>query len=179
MESYDSVMAEINAQVAAEVRKAAGVSEADALNRVFKAHPDLYQRYRLAAGRQLASRPTPAARPYQTPMGAEVEALKRADTLVHKQAGLTPAEALSRVFADDPELYQRYTREASLGRADPAAPAVSTPPVVKATDLLAGDMLALAKALNPEDPLGRGMARCRLALGELVKTIERKKRAAA
>jgi hypothetical protein len=51
MESYDSVMAEINAQVAAEVRKAAGVSEADALNRVFKAHPDLYQRYRLAAGR--------------------------------------------------------------------------------------------------------------------------------
>jgi hypothetical protein len=39
---------------------------------------------------------------------------------------------------------------------------------------LADDLLSLATALNPEDPLGAGMVRCRYALAELVKTVQHK-----
>jgi hypothetical protein len=55
------------------------------------------------------------------PTGAEAEAMKRADTLVHKDATLTLADALACVFHDDPALYQRYCE----GEADdtPTTPA--------------------------------------------------------
>jgi hypothetical protein len=80
----------------------------------------LYQQYGEATGRQPA-RSSAVARINPMPTGAEAEAMKRADTLVHKDATLTLADALACVFHDDPALYQRYCE----GEADdtPTTPA--------------------------------------------------------
>jgi hypothetical protein len=54
---------------------------------------------------------------------------------------------------------------------------LSVPTEKRAPHPLAEDLLALATALNPEDPTGKGMVRCRYALAELTKTVQRKRAA--
>jgi hypothetical protein len=179
MSSYDTVLQVVQARVHALVQKSAGLSETEAVAKVFRNDPDLYRQYREAAGRQPARSSTaPVSRLSPTPTGAEVEALTRADRLVQKQAGLSEADALSRVFADDPQLYQRYrTGEASVEKADSGAPAATTTPMV--AHPLADDLLALAKLFSPTDPSGAGMRKVRQALGLLRETVRRKTGAAA
>jgi hypothetical protein len=176
---YDTVMHMVQARVNALVQKGLGLRETEAVAKVFRDDPALYRQYREAAGRQPArSHADAPARRSPTPSGAEVEALRKAESLVQKQAGLTPTEALSRVFADDPDLYARYRQgeRTDVAQVAKAAPVSETR---APQHPLAGELLALAKAFRPDDPTGEGMLQVRQALGLLQQTVERKKRAAA
>jgi hypothetical protein len=102
-------------------------SEAEAIAKVFHDDHALYERYRRAsAGQSATSSAVPPARLSPAPSGAEAEALKRADSLVRKDARLTPDEALSRVFHDDPALYAAYRKQAGASAPTFAATFAST-----------------------------------------------------
>jgi hypothetical protein len=179
---YDSVMQEIDQQLAQLVAKdvsVARLSHSDQLSRLFKRDPGLYERYRRASTAQPAARPAAPARFSPVSTGAAAEALKRADSLVQKDARLTQAEALSRVFADDPQLYQDYRQQAGASAPSGAAARPPAAPVVKVIEHpLAGDLLTLAKLFSPTDPTGHGLVLVRQALHLLQQTVERKRAAA-
>jgi hypothetical protein len=108
MESYESVMAEVDREVAQAVQKDAGLTPDEALHRVFKDQPELYRRYKQASAATSSTREAATSRPSPPPRGAEAEALRRAEALVAKSADLSPTDALARVFKKDSALYQRY-----------------------------------------------------------------------
>jgi hypothetical protein len=176
MSHYDTVVQVVQARVNSLVAKSAGLSEVDALAKVFREDPALYRQYREAAGRQPATREASAARITHTPTGAEAEAMTKAAALVSKSAELSLSAALTQVFHADPELYRRYSREAGRRQADTAEPAATKTPVV--AHPLADDILALAKAFRPDDPTGVGMLKVQQALGLLRETVLRKRAAA-
>ena len=217
------------AQRVSELRKRdASLDEIEATAQVLNRDPALYAAYRKAKWALPAAEPEPRAVAASSP--AEQEALRRAEGLVSKSSGaLTTREALSRVFAEDAELYRRYRvgkqtdfgaellgrqldlydhcaalqttiadildgdggdqgaqittalddfRAAVLAQVREAGLAVTTEKRLR-DHPLAPDLLGLATALNPEDPLGKGMVRCRQALAELTNVVQGKKRSAA
>jgi hypothetical protein len=114
MSSYDTVLQAVQTRVNALVQKGAGLSEAEAVAKVFRDDPDLYRQYREAAGRQPArSRADAPARLIPTPTGAEAEAMRKAETLVAKRADLSITDALTQVFRDDGTLYERYREQST------------------------------------------------------------------
>jgi hypothetical protein len=175
MATYDTVLQAVQTRVNALVAKSAGLSEADAVAKVFRDDPALYTAYREAAGRQPARRDAAPARRTSTPSGAEAEALTKATALVAKRADLSITDALMQVFRDDGTLYERYRKDAGqVQAAELEVTETRTPP-----HPLADDLLALAKAFRPQDPTGAGMVMVRQALHLLQQTVEHKTRVAA
>src|SRR6266511_2643700 len=107
MANYQEVMREVEQRVHALVAKQAGLSEAEALSRVFKEDPQLYRHYTEASAHQPPPSPPPP-RPAPAASGANAEAMQRAQALVAKSSGLSLSDALSQVFKADPSLYRRY-----------------------------------------------------------------------
>lgn len=173
MADYDAVLQEVDTRVNALIAK--GLSEVDALSKVFAADRQLYEQYAKAAA-------TPPARTAQAPrlsgepVGVEAEVLKRAEALVRQSAGLSMADAISDTFRDDADLYRRYTMshtEASdVDKVEEQAP---PPQMIIKTHPLAPDLLEIAKLFSPSDPTGFGMLRTKQALGLLRETLEKKK----
>jgi hypothetical protein len=136
--------------------------------RVLNGDRALYAAYRQVQWPLPAAEPETRLMPASSPAAAE--ARRRAEGLVSKSAGgLGMRDALSRVFREDPTLYQRYVAE----QADEAAP--DEPPAAGSPRAeMTREVMALARTFAPTDPEGLGLLKARVAIGELHKTVRRK-----
>jgi hypothetical protein len=137
----------------------------DALAQVFAADAELYSRYRVGKqtdfGAELLSR--------QLDLYDHCAALQSTIADILDGDGDDKGAQITTALDDFRAAVLAQVREAGLEVVEKRAP----------QHPLAGDLLALATALNPEDPLGRGMVRCRQALAELTEVVRAKKRSAA
>jgi hypothetical protein len=121
--------------------------------------------------RQAGERVSTEPRPVLADSAAEQEALRRAEGLVSKSAGdLGMREALSKVFAEDAELYRRYTAEKRAP--EDTAP---EPPARGHMAELTKEVMALAKMFTPSDAEGLGLLKVRDCVAEVHKLMLRKK----
>jgi hypothetical protein len=173
MSSYDRVMQDVEQRANSLMQKSAGrLSEQEAIRTVFAEDGALYERYRRASAHQPMP-DSPPSRPLPQPSGAAAEALQKANALVQKDAHLTQTEALSRVFRDHPELYQRYRQGDDTPPAPPAPVVKVTPPPMPTpapapliSESLQRDILKTASVLSPGNRQ-KGLAAIEAALSEL------------
>jgi hypothetical protein len=155
--------AEVMQRAQALVRKSAELSLNDAVSRVFRDDPELYVEY--AKG---DAAPTFA----DELLGYELEGVyPLVNALMSTLRGIADASA-----GEKGAKIQAALSEFSAAVLRVAGQAgIVVPTEKRAQHPLAEDLLGLATALNPEDPTGKGMVRCRYALAELVKTVQRKR----